>query len=58
MSVNKGNYCGSVASTSAIGEVEDPALVEIDEDEKEDLIVRSKRYKQAPKGAKVHNATM
>ena len=46
-SVNHDSYGGCDVSVSANNEVEDPAPVEIDKVEEEDLIVRSKRYNQA-----------
>ena len=57
-SVNQDSDGESDMSISANGEVEGPAPVEIDEDEQEDLIVWSKRYKQALMGAKVHDTAM
>ena len=57
-SVNQDSDGESDMSISANGEVEGPAPVEIDEDEQEDLIVWSKRYKQALTGAKVHDTAM
>ena len=57
-SVNQGSHGGSDIFMSASAEVEDLTPVEIDEDVQEDLIVRSKRYKQALMGAKVHDSTM
>ena len=56
--VNQDSDGGSDVSMSANNEVEDPAPVEIDEDEEKDLIVESKRYKQVLMGAKVHNAAI
>lgn len=58
-SVNQGSDGGSdIMSMSGSAEVGEPTPAEIDEDEEEDLIVRSRRYKQALTGAKVHDAAM